>query len=58
MIATRCMMQAVYFASGTIEEPLFRSLFFISFFFTVLFLPFFIINFAYFHLMIMAIYEF
>jgi len=23
MIATRCMMQAVYFASGTIEEPLF-----------------------------------
>ncbi|XP_023345051.1 uncharacterized protein LOC111714221 [Eurytemora carolleeae] len=24
MIATRCMMQAVYFASGTIEEPLFR----------------------------------
>jgi exosome complex exonuclease DIS3/RRP44 len=25
MIATRCMMQAVYFASGSIEEPLFRS---------------------------------
>ena len=24
MIATRCMMQAVYFASGTIEEPLFK----------------------------------
>jgi hypothetical protein len=24
MIATRCMMQAVYFASGSIEEPLFR----------------------------------
>merc|ERR1712241_208111 len=24
MIATRCMMQAVYFASGTIEEPLFQ----------------------------------
>ena len=24
MIATRCMMQAVYFASGTIEESLFR----------------------------------
>merc|ERR1712062_332423 len=24
MITTRCMMQAVYFASGTIEEPLFR----------------------------------
>lgn len=23
MIATRCMMQAVYFATGTIEEPLF-----------------------------------
>ena len=23
MIATRCMMQAVYFASGTIEEALF-----------------------------------
>lgn len=23
MIATRCMMQAVYFASGSIEEPLF-----------------------------------
>jgi hypothetical protein len=27
MIATRCMMQAVYFASGSIEEPLFRSFF-------------------------------
>ena len=25
MIATRCMMQAVYFASGTIEEPLFKQ---------------------------------
>ena len=24
MITTRCMMQAVYFASGTIEEPLFQ----------------------------------
>ena len=24
MIATRCMLQAVYFASGTIEEPLFK----------------------------------
>ena len=24
MIATRCMMQAVYFASGSIEQPLFR----------------------------------
>eukprot|EP00095_Tigriopus_kingsejongensis_P004748 snap_masked-scaffold510_size151595-processed-gene-0.0 protein:Tk04748 transcript:snap_masked-scaffold510_size151595-processed-gene-0.0-mRNA-1 annotation:"exosome complex exonuclease rrp44" len=24
MIATRCMMQAVYFASGTIEQPLFQ----------------------------------
>ena len=24
MIATRCMMQAVYFASGSLEEPLFQ----------------------------------
>ena len=30
MIATRCMMQAVYFASGSIEEPLFRFCLFIK----------------------------
>jgi hypothetical protein len=38
MIATRCMMQAVYFASGSIEEPLFRLFFHPSYFFLFIFM--------------------